>query len=156
MAFSNEFKINVNKLNADECLLVLIKIEHPFVSEPIRIVNDSEDFVFLTERYIHMPFTIKRQDDVQGELPKVSLSIANAGRSLVKWIDSSGGGRDAKVTVTLARRTSLAPEDQITFGISSVSINSNLVNISLVIQNNLIKRATRWVYNKDHAPGLFN
>ena len=49
--------------------------------------------------YISMPFNIVRQSDIQNELPKVTLTIQNIGRSLIKWVDSSGGGRDAVIKV---------------------------------------------------------
>lgn len=153
--YSNGFKVNVNKLNSDENILVLVKIEHPFISEPIRLVNDNINFTLEGEEYIAMPFNVSRQSDHQNELPKVSLEISNVGRSLVKWIDSSSGGRNAIVTIILARRSNQIIEEEITFGISSVSVTSLMVKISLVIQNNLTKRAIRFIYDTKRAPGLF-
>lgn len=153
--YSQGFKVNVNKLNAEESLLVLVKIEHPFISGPIFLVNDVSNFVLNGETYLAMPFSLSRQSDVQGELPKVSLTFANIGRSLVKWIDSTNGGRNSNITVILARRSEQIIEESISFGISSVSVNSSEVKFNLVIQNNLIKRSIRWIYDKDHAAGLF-
>ena len=97
MSFSNGFKINVNKLNADEATLVLLEINHSSLSEPIRFVHDSVDLISNGHNYIAMPFKIVRQSDVQGELPKVQLIVNNVGRTLVKWVDSTGGGRGASV-----------------------------------------------------------
>jgi len=155
MAFSPGFKINVNKLNADEALLVLLRIDHPMFSEPVRLVLDSIDFMFNGFNYIHMPFKITRQNDVQGELPKVRLEITNVGRSLVKWVDSSGGGRDAELTVVLARRSSNIVEESIKFRIGTVNVNSDTIIFNLLIQNNLTKRAIKWIYDQNHSPGLF-
>ena len=155
MTYSNGFKINVNKLNADENLIVAIKIEHPFVSDPICLINDSHDFEFLGNNYIPMPFEIKKHNDVQGELPRVSLRITNIGKSMVKWIDASSGGRDAKLTVYLTRRSNPIAEEQIVFGISSVSVTSEIISFNLIIQNNLVKRSVRWEYDIKHARGLF-
>ena len=153
--YSQGFKINVNKLNADEALLSLVKIEHPFVSDPICLVNDSQDLEFLGDHYIAMPFEIKKHDDVQGELPRVSLNVSNIGKSLMKWIDASGGGRNAKITVYLTRRSNPIEEEKVVFGISTVSVTTKIISFNLVIQNNLIKRAVRWVYDMNHARGLF-
>ena len=80
MTYSQGFKINVNKLNADENVLALVIINHPFIPEPIRLVNDSRNFVLDGNSYLAMPFTLSRQSDVQGELPRVNLTIANIGR----------------------------------------------------------------------------
>lgn len=155
MSYSQGFKINVNKLNSDENLLVLVSIMHPYISDDIRLVNDNKDFILDGNLYLAMPFSLERQSDVQGELPRVRFSIPNVGKALVKWIDSSGGGRDAKITVILSRRSSGVIEEQIEFGISAVSITSELVTFTLEIQNNLIKRSIRWIYDTVHAPGLF-
>lgn len=156
MSFSNEFKINVNKLNADEQVLILMIIEHPFLSDPVRLVNDNRNFIFDGEDYIAMPFSVKRQDDVQNELPRVTLTVPNVGRSLVRWVDSSGGGKGSKISIMLARRSAPSVvEEKIDLGIESVSITTETVSFNLVVQNNLIKRAMKYVYDLKRAPGLF-
>lgn len=155
MPYSEGFKVNVNKLSQEEKIFIILTIEHPFLSTPVRLVNDSQDFEFLGENYLAMPFSIERQSDIKSELPQISLVIQNVGRSLIKWIDATGGGSKAKMKVGLARRSSNVLEEEITLGIQSVSINSETVSFSLVIQNNIILRANRWTYNKQRAPGLF-
>lgn len=156
MSFSPEFKINVNKLNADENLLILLVIEHPFLSNPIYLINDDKGIISETHSYIPMPFKIKRQNDVQGELPKVSLTIANVGRTLIRWVDSSGGGLNAVMTIKLARRSSPdLIEESIDLGIESVNVSTENVVFNLVVQNNLTKRSMRFTYDKVRAPGLF-
>lgn len=153
--YSDEFKINVNKLNADEALLVILEIEHPLVDDPIRLVNDSQDLLFKGNTYIAMPFILKKQDDIQGELPRATITIANVGRTMIKWIDASGGGRGAKIKVSLVRRTSTDEEESISFDVGSVSVTTERVVFNLIIQNNLAKRAIRWVYDMVHSRGLF-
>jgi hypothetical protein len=153
--YSDEFKINVNKLNADEALLVILEIEHPLVDDPIRLVNDSQDLFFKGNTYIAMPFILKKQDDIQGELPRATITIANVGRTMIKWIDASGGGRGAKIKVSLVRRTSTDEEESISFDVGSVSVTTERVVFNLIIQNNLAKRAIRWVYDMVHSRGLF-
>lgn len=156
MSYSDGLKINVNKLNADEALLVLLEIEHPMITDTLRLVSDNRDLVSNGENYLAMNFNIVRQSDIQGELPTVSLIIPNIGRTLVKWIDSSGGGRNANITLKLARRsTPNVIEESISFGIASVNISTQSINFSLVIQNNLIKRSMKFTYDTKRAPGLF-
>lgn len=155
MSYSQGFKVNVNKLNAEEGIYACLIIDHPFISEPVRLINDSKDLVISGDTYLAMPFQVKRQSDIQNELPKVQLSISNVGRSLVKWIDSSGGGRNASIKILLVRRSSSVIEEEIELGISSVSVTMEVVTFNLVIQNNLIKRGIRWLYDQNHSPGLF-
>lgn len=156
MSYSSDFKINVNKLNSDEILLALIEITHPFLSETLRLVNDNKDFEFNGENYLAMPFNVTRQSDIQGELPKVSLVFSNVGRTMVRWIDSSGGGKGANISVLLARRSApLVQEEKIIFDIENVSITTQTVTFSLIVQNNFTKRAIKYVYDIKRCPGLF-
>lgn len=154
--FSNDLKINVNKLSADETPIVLIEITHPMISETVRLVQDNCDVVSQGETYVAMAFQIKRQADVQGELPKVTLQVQNIGRSLVKWIDMSGGGKDAAIIAKIIRRSDPdVVEEAIPLGIERVTITNMLVTFHLVVYNNLIRRGIKMIYNNKLAPGLF-
>lgn len=156
MSFSDEFKINVNKLNADEMLLVLLEINHSSLSSPIRLVNDNQDFLSNSNNYMAMPFRLNRQEDVKNELPKVILSLPNPGRSLVRWIDSTNGGTKTNIKIMLARRsTPDLIEETLNLGIDKINITTEFINLSLIVQNNLIKRAVRYTYDTKRAPGLF-
>lgn len=156
MSFTNEFKINVNKLNTEEMILILLEISHPSLEDPIRIVADNKDFLFNGNNYLAMNFKFTRQQDVQGELPKALLTIENVGRSLVKWVDASGGGRGATFRVILARRSApTITEEYIDFSVGSTSVNNESIAINLVIQNNLVKRTMKYVYDTKRAIGLF-
>lgn len=153
---SDDFKINVNKLNASEAVLTLLEITHPFITDPVRLVMDNCNVVSNGNTFIAMAFDIKRQDDIKDEVPKVEITLQNIGRSLVKWIDQSGGGRDAEVKAMLIRRSSPdLIEESINLSIERVFINSQFVRLSLTIQNNLIRKGTKWVFDKERAPGLF-
>lgn len=154
--FSQGFKINVNRLNAEESALVLLEIDHPLISDTIRLVRDNKDLISNGENYHAMSFDFKRQDDVQGEVPKVTLQIQNVGRSLVKWIDQSGGGKDAEISALLVRRsTPNLVEERIKLQIERITVSSLTISLNLVVQNNLIRRGIKYLYNIQRAPGLF-
>ena len=154
--YSNDFIVNVNKFNSDDPLLVLLEITHPFISDTIRLVNDNKDLVSNSHNYLAMPFKIDRQSDVQNELPKITLTVQNVGRSLIKWIDSSGGGRDAVIKLLLVRRsTPNLIEESLDLGIASVNVSTRAVIFNLNIQNNLSKRSCRLIYDVERAYGLF-
>lgn len=154
--FSDNLKINVNKLAANETPIVLLEISHPMITETIRLVQDNCDVVSQGNSYMAMAFTLKRQSDVQGELPKVTLQVQNVGRSLVKWIDSSGGGKDAEIVAKIIRRSEPdLIEEAVTLGIERVTVTSLVVTFHLVVYNNLVRRGIKQIYNKVFSPGLF-
>ena len=54
--FSDDFKTNVNKLNADEAVLICLEINHPFLLDTLRVVNDSVKLISNGETYLPMGF----------------------------------------------------------------------------------------------------
>lgn len=154
--FSDNLKINVNKLSANENPIALLEINHPMIPETIRLVHDNCDIVSNGQTYLAMGFEIKRQSDIQGELPKVTLTVQNVGRSLVKWIDISGGGKGAEIVAKIIRRSDPdVIEESITMGVERVTVTTMTVVFHLVVYNNLIRRGIKKVYDKITAPGLF-
>lgn len=154
--FSDDLKINVNKLNADETPIVLIEITHPLITDTIRLVQDRCDVVSNGETYMAMSFNLQRQADVQGELPKVTLTVQNVGRSLVKWIDVSGGGKDAVIVAKIIRRSNPdLIEESIPLGVERVTVTTMTVVFHLVVYNNLVRRGIKYIYNKNYFPGIF-
>lgn len=154
--FSDEFKINVNKLNADEAVLVCIEIRHPFISDVIRIVNDSDNLISNGNTYLPMGFEFKRHDDVENELPRCTVTFQNIGRLLTKWVDASGGGKMASFDMLLIRRKNPNfVEERISFEVGQCNVTTEIVGFELIIQNNLRKRAINYMYDLKRAEGLF-
>lgn len=76
-----------NKLNTDSAFLVVLRIVIPGVSEPVRIVENSEDITWQhpsdiqPETYITFPFQINEiSDSSSGEVPQVTIQISNISR----------------------------------------------------------------------------
>lgn len=156
MSYSSGFIVNVNKLNVDDPVLVLMEINHSFISGTIRLVNDNEDLISNGHNYVSMPFEAKRQSDVIGELPKIQIVIQNIGRNIVKWVDSSGGGKGAEIILKLVRRS--APdsiEESLKLGVDSANVTTENVSFNLIIQNNLSKRSCRLLYDVKRSYGLY-
>ncbi len=155
-SYTDALKINVNKLNAEEAPIILIEISHPMISEIIRIVQDNKDVVSNGFTYNAVSFQLQRQSDIQGELPKVTLTVQNVGRSLVRWIDMSGGGKQAVVTSKIIRRSDPdVVEEAITLGIERTTVTTMSIVFSLVVYNNLVRRGIKYIFNNKTAPGLF-
>lgn len=152
---SESFKINVNKFNSSEKLIAIVRLSNRTLTEPITIVDDNKEIVFEGETYLPFPFKLKLNDQIEGQLPQASLIIPNMSPQIAKWIDSTMGARDSNVEVIVTRRSSLQRDHFASFEIDSVAINNQIITFSLSVQNNLIKRAIRWTYDRTHAPGLF-
>lgn len=152
---TDNLKINVNKLNSHNKLCALVKITHPSMNFPLTIIDDNEKMIFEGLEYIPFPFKLKLTDQVEGQLPQANLVIPNTSSVVAKWIDSTLGGRGAKVEIIITRRNSGRRDYYATLDIDRVIINNESITFSLAVQNNLTKRAIRWTYDKFHAPALF-
>lgn len=149
------FKININKFNSSEKLIALIRMTHPDLDIPITIVDDKKEIVFEGETYLPFPFRLKLNDQVEGQLPRASLIIPNMSSQIAKWVDMTLGARDAVVEVIVTRRSSLKRDHFAQFEVDKATINPQIITFSLSVQNNLVKRAIRWTYDRTHAPSLF-
>lgn len=153
--FSDSFKINVNKHNDAEKLIILAKVNHPSLTNGIRIAQDSAGLVFENEEYLPFPMKVKMDNQIQGELPKATITIPNMAKQIVKWIDTTGGARNGMIEVIITRRSTLEREYSVIFEIMEVRVDSNTITFSVAVQNNLNKPSCRWIYSPKRARGLF-
>jgi hypothetical protein len=77
--------------------LVLLEITHPDLPDPVRVVGDSQDITSGGHVFSGMGFRVTLPDEAQGQQPTANLSVDNVGRELMQWIESSAGGRGARV-----------------------------------------------------------
>lgn len=155
--YSDDLKVNVNRLDSLESLKVLIEITHPLLSEPVRVINDNCDLISKGNTFIAYPFDFKRAPDIENELPKGRITFSNVGRSFIKWLEESYGASDADLRILFARRsTPDVYENEFPCKITSTSITPELITIDIVIlANKLIQRGIRFNFNTERNPGLF-
>ena len=155
--YSNDLKVNVNKLSSLESLKVLIEITHPLLSEPVRVINDNCDLISKGNKFIAYLFEFERAPDIENELPKGRLIFSNIGRSFVRWLEETYGASDADLKIIFARRS--APdvyENEFPCKISATNLNPEIISIDIVIlANKLIQRGIRFNFNTVRSPGLF-
>lgn len=141
---------------AGEHPLVLLEINHSGLSEPIRVVGDTQDITSGGFLYVAFPFAISLPDDFGGQLPKATLTIDNVGRELTSWLEASGGGRGATCTIRLVMRS--APdlvEYEIVMSLTNLAIDWKKVTGQLGYEDLLNRPAVQMQIRQDTAPGLF-
>jgi len=146
------------KVNATsgEAPLTLLEIIHADLLQPIRVVNDNQDFVHLGDTFVAMAFNVRMPDDPEQGTPRAELSVDNIGREITQWLDVSGGGKGALVRfIQVMRDVPDLVEWETTLQLSNVGQSPVLVTGELGYQDILNQPAVAWVYNKDLAQGLF-
>lgn len=142
--------------SADEPLLELAEITHADLAVPIRVVNDTIDIVVDGETFIACPFTLSRPDDVDQQTPTAKISVDNIGRELTQWLESSNGGKGARIRIMAVLRSQPdVKEFDIAMDLSGLSINNMTVDGSLGFQNTLMQPAVAVRYDPISSPGLY-
>lgn len=88
--------------DTDEVFLVLITIDHSVLSEPIRVVANSENTTSRGDEYIAYPFDIQLPSDEESSPPRAQIVIDNVDREIVKSLRSITSPASFSIEVVLA------------------------------------------------------
>jgi len=154
--YSTTFHNVINDTGAPEAPLILLEINHPDLTTPIRVVNDRQDLVSNGNTFIAMAFRAALPSEPEKGLPKARLAMDNVGKELVTWIDGSNGGEGATVRMMQVLRSN--PDNlevDITMDLSDVTMDSLEVTATLGFEDLLNRPAVMLSYRPDKAPGVF-
>ena len=137
-----------------------IDIEHPQVSQNIRVVADSVAHEIDGETYEPLAFRVQPLQDRELEIPRATIEIDNTGHSLTKWVNESRGGVGA--TMRLLRvlpPVSIGNESEITMErklrVGKLALTSRSVEVSLVAEPTVARPAILKRHDAATSPGLF-
>jgi len=154
--YSAQYKSTLAKVSGEETPRILLQINHPALSSPIRVINDTLNLTSNGFEYIAFPFEVTLPDDFENKLPKATLSISNVGKDLMFWIESTAGGQGSTATFSQVMRSR---PNQIEWSISMSLFNvmaTNLdVSAELGFENLFAKPAVSIQYRPTNSPGLF-
>lgn len=154
--YSSQYKSTLAKVSAEEAPLVLLEINHPALSEPVRVVNDTQDLTSNGHTFIACPFRYVLPDDFENQLPKARLVVDNIGRDLMYWIETSGGGAGSAVKMMQVMRSRPDTiEWSISMNLYNVQATMQEVSAELGFENLFAKPAISLQYRPDNSPGIF-
>ena len=154
---STTFKTNLNLVSGGDYHIVLLEIDHPTLSEPIRLVNDIEAIHSNGFDYVPCPYNINLINDAESERPKVTLSISNIGKELTNLIEKTQGARVAKVSLKLIQKSLQNNiEYEIELDFLNIAVTPFEVTGELSLESILDKKAIGEVYSPLRFAGLFN
>ena len=137
-----------------------IDIEHPNVSQNIRVVADSLAHEIEGDTYEPLAFRVQPLQDREMEIPRATIEIDNTGHSLTRWVNESRGGVGA--TMRLLRvlpPASIGSESEITMErklrVGKLSLTSRSVEVTLVSEPTVGRPAILRRHDAATSPGLF-
>ena len=155
-AYSSAYKSTLAAVSAPEAPLILLEINHPALSQPVRVVDDTQDLVSNGNTFAGTPFRCSLPNDTENQLSKAKLSVDNIGRDLMYWIETSGGGPGSTVHFMQVMRS--RPDQiewEVTMNLFNVEVTMAEVSAELGFQNVFTFPATLVTYRPDNSPGIF-
>lgn len=156
-AYSAEYKSTLAKVSGEETPKVLLQIDHPELSSPIRVVNDTQNLTSNGYEYIAFPFEVVLPDDFENKLPKAQLTISNVGKDLMYWIETTDGGQGSTATFSQVMRSRPNQvEWTITMSLFNVMATNMAVSAELGFDNLFAKPAISMQYRPSNSIAIFS
>lgn len=155
-SYSAQYKSTLAQVSMEEAPLILLQIDHPELTTPVRVVNDTQDITSNGNLFIAFPFACTLPDDFENQLPRARIIIGNAGRDLMGFIESTDGaiGSTAKFQQVMRSRPNQV-EFEITMSLFNVVATNLEVTAELGFDNLFAKPAVSVSYRPENSIGLF-
>ena len=152
----SEFSKQLQTTSDPDGLVALLEITNPNFSGPMRIADDTVDFISNGITYIGVPFSYKRPDDNYGEHPHMSLTISNVGTALTDELESLVPNDDtyAKL-VFVSRKNPDKHEHRFWLPIVTISVTTTTATASASVLQRMQQKAGKLVANPFTVPGIF-
>lgn len=136
--------------------LELMVIDHASFASPVRIVNDTRDWVIGGNTYVALPFGIKLPTQAQQENPRAQIRIDNVGRELTAAIEGLPVGASLLATLQLvSRATPTVVDYEFIAQLSGINITPTLVTANMGPDDTMRQTAVRIRFDPVNAPALF-
>lgn len=139
-------------------MLACLTFDHPSMTTPARIVNNTENITFNGNTYSALPFELTLPDDIEDKIPSLEIRIDNVERTLVDLLRSVVDDLPA-VTVDIVRvqgGTVTREIGPLSLSLMQSEINTDAVTLTVGHAIDILNEpATQEIFNPGMAPGLF-
>ncbi len=137
-----------------------LEITHPDIDEPVRVVGDNAEHMIEGNRYLALAFRAQPPQFKEGEIPRATLEIDNVGRELTQWVETTGGGRGAKMRVMMVHKDPTAAQSHIAWELPALAVGvteltNEVVSVQLVYRSGKSRPGIKMRHTPTVSPGLF-
>lgn len=143
-----------NAAQTGEVFLVLLVIDHPQLTEPVRLVNNTENVVSNGKTYVGFPFefTLFNEDD---QTPRAQLRVQNVDRRIGEVVRSLRSVASVAISLVLASDPDTVELDWIQAELrdvegDAIAVSATVAGHDYTVEPWPVRRAT-----SDILPGLF-
>lgn len=156
MSVSSSTRRALQKVSDNAGVLALLKIDHPSLSAPVRIVSDTRDITTLGDTFLALPFSIGLPSDKAREMPRAKLQMDNVGRELTAELERLPPGAALMATIIIVHRSTPGVIDyQFTAPLSGIRVDMNSVSASMGPDDLMRRPATLLRFDPTTSPGVF-
>jgi hypothetical protein len=152
---SNTARIAINAPQTDQVFLVILTIDHPDLSSPMRVVNNKQSVISNGETYIATAFSFIPPAQEDGVISNSQLSIDNVDRLMVQVIRTISSPADISASIILADSPDVVEAGPWDFKLRDVTYNRETVSGELVYASYLRDNLGTIKYKNINFPGLF-
>ena len=139
----------------DEVFLVLVTIDHADLTDPIRVVNNTENITLRGDLYIAYPFNITLPDSREDTPPSARLQIDNVSREIGEAIRTMESPATVKIEVVRVGSPPFVELSFPEFALRDVNWDALTVSGELRVENFVNEPFPAGIFSPAGFPGLF-
>lgn len=136
--------------------LLFLSITAPSLPGPLRIVNDTQDWVSQGVVYMGVPFSFKLPEDTRGQSPRAQLVLDNVGRGISEDLESLGPNElmMARLMVSDRAQPNVYEKDYY-LPVTKVTVSGATATAQCGVDYLMRQQAVRLRANPFTLPGIF-
>lgn len=161
---SNAAKMAMYAQQTSEVFIILITIEHPNFTDPIRVASDS--FEVLPDagvrgvlsrgmEFVYVPFTLELPQEDDTGVSRATLSIDNISREIVAYVRQASSSLNVTIEIVLSSNVDLVEITAPDFKLDNVSYDAFTVTGDLTMEYFELEPFPARRFTPSDFPGLF-
>lgn len=152
---SDEFYEAVFDQETDQAFLILLTLDSPEMTSPIRVTSDGVDTESNGNTYIAFPFSINLHDQDSEQIPKVKIAIDAVDRRVVEELRNTRDPITVTMEVVLSRDPDTVEVGPIDYTLRNVTVTTQVIEGTLKFGQFQNVNFPSGTFNPIDFPGLF-
>lgn len=143
-----------NSLSNDGVFLIFLEINNKLISEPIRLVRDTQDQTWQDKLWTRFPLSIETSGEDGKTIPSLQIKISNVGGIVQTYIQNYNGLVDSEVKIMVAYSQNLSnpnPEFELDYLVTETTYDSQWITFTLGASSELSNRYPECKYVSNYC-----
>lgn len=140
----------------DEVFVMLLKITHASLAEPIRISGDSQNTTSDNEEYLQFPFAITLPSDDDEQPPAIRITIDNVSQTIVGTLRSIESPPEFEIMIVRAGAPDTVEVRYTDFALHEVGYDAFTITGTLTVESLLVEPYPSGKFVPSEFPALYS